>query len=1564
MNSANRRVGLPADVQENIIHNIQKIFPNTVNKELIRAILIKEDWDLEKSLQFLHKTLSSFNKDNKTAGKSNKKNKASNQNNKTQNQSNGDKQLPKPQKQQKKVENVSSNQKKPDLFKKGPAPKQKQKTEPAEQGDWVTIDNPLPAAQTNPAQASSKNSDDKSNSNESKIARKKRLVQNYSIIKHFGEPVNRISAFIKEGIKVMILLRGCSGSGKTTYAHQLLQKEGAQHPGNHIFSTDTYFIQSNGTYCFNHELLQEAHEWNQKLVQLASVEGRSPIFVDNTNTRLWEMREYAMIAVKYGYVLETLEPPTPWFFNEDILSRKTNHSTPRETIRKMLDRYEANLSGEDVIRNLQLAYSPQLTPPQGVIAGLDAPMSKNHKKMLGRTLNNSAEGLFRSNEVKSKINMLMSQKATKSATNKKDDLKDVSVLAKNVPYLTGNVTKKSGVSLSNVRQNSKPPTSCNSSNTSVFPYLRPYDSQNVSVRNTHVAAPSFGLGVSSRKYEYFPRNNIQKSEEQMSDSYNVVSPAGIESRVKPNFAEFCIDISVDQNVKQKEEEEYCDSKLLPSNEVLDNIQDNASDSDETDSEPDNMTSTNSSETSDELEQEVENGATLSYESNLEYVLISNDNLITFQKCHSEMKDIITLEAFRETSGHTASETSKKFEDYLMGFIEKSETDTPVLESDTSESYFEVEQASNSDLQPQILSQESKSLASSSQSCFSAESSTIEVSDLKKNHQLKNGSDNEEINIFGSNKSASHSPKPEFTLVEAMSTSNNNACEKQVEKSPIDTLNMFFPKVSRENLVEIFGTAQFDIDWAVGLLLDSGQEMAINRSSEILTEKNPIPEDSSSNYTKGLHKVFSDSDVKTKLGKVNEPKNPLSEDKGQSFSEFLQENQGISCSSSGQFSEYNKSSLWSSDQKNFTNESNKDFYRSQTSNQSSHSLGAIRKNTNSFGEWDYSKEIPKPMPVEVPKHQRDYSSKNYSKTSVTTNTNYIDFDTLRKVNSNQSQGYVCHDLSKILTGNPDFVSVSTPYYPSSSVLMLDKGTMTIDIGTNQIAKLDSGVERLALMFPRVCRDNLEELFEKCQKDIDWAAGLLLDSGQEMSELYASPETLECSSLEKRDTDKDEEFVDKDQDKSSSEKKQKRRKRGRNSKSDNDVYEELQKQFQSNFVLNENHYTSERMKNHFQKKNPKKMSINESDEPTNVTEVNDEDESNFESLPDNSEEEIVFMLDSDFILQLQSRFGGLLRPNMLGEKTVVNLPLSLARQLHSYVMDSVQQHIQEENIFTDEDEEFARTLQEEENRARGAPSLLEIMDEEVALRKTQKESTNGRSMASALSKQLLLERFPKMDPTTLASILDDTNHSLHQATFVLSSAGHEQAELDNETESPPMEVEEKSALSREEAIKQADAYGDVASQLYELRKDCLRKSQKAYRDGNHSVALYYSDMARWYMERIEKSNSMAAKAILTGYEGWTTLDLHFLQVSEALNVLDLFVDEVIRDLQTTNDRRAVVYVITGRGIHSTGGRPRLKPAVQSRLFKRDLRFVEQNPGMLRVIIPRTALTSYKQNIETSA
>lgn len=42
---ASQQHSLPPDVQENIVHNIQKIFPNYVDKKIIRAVLNRECWD-------------------------------------------------------------------------------------------------------------------------------------------------------------------------------------------------------------------------------------------------------------------------------------------------------------------------------------------------------------------------------------------------------------------------------------------------------------------------------------------------------------------------------------------------------------------------------------------------------------------------------------------------------------------------------------------------------------------------------------------------------------------------------------------------------------------------------------------------------------------------------------------------------------------------------------------------------------------------------------------------------------------------------------------------------------------------------------------------------------------------------------------------------------------------------------------------------------------------------------------------------------------------------------------------------------------------------------------------------------------------------------------------------------------------------------------------------------------------------------------------------------------------------------------------------------------------------
>ncbi|XP_051963152.1 NEDD4-binding protein 2-like 2 isoform X2 [Xyrauchen texanus] len=89
---------------------------------------------------------------------------------------------------------------------------------------------------------------------------------------------------------VLILLRGVPGSGKSTLARELLSTG----PNGMILSTDDYFFQDN-RYVFDHTLLGDAHDWNQKRAERAMLECRSPIIIDNTNVKAWEMKPYVEI---------------------------------------------------------------------------------------------------------------------------------------------------------------------------------------------------------------------------------------------------------------------------------------------------------------------------------------------------------------------------------------------------------------------------------------------------------------------------------------------------------------------------------------------------------------------------------------------------------------------------------------------------------------------------------------------------------------------------------------------------------------------------------------------------------------------------------------------------------------------------------------------------------------------------------------------------------------------------------------------------------------------------------------------------------------------------------------------------------------------------------------------------------------------------------------------------------------------------------------------------------------------------------------------------------------------
>jgi predicted kinase len=150
--------------------------------------------------------------------------------------------------------------------------------------------------------------------------------------------------------KIMYILRGISGSGKSYLSKQILGSN-----RNNIFSTDDFFMKG-GEYMFDPKQLGIAHKWNQDRVADAIKKNVTPIIIDNTNTQKWEAREYVKMAVDAGYDIRFHETTTDWSKDVDELAKRNIHGVPREAIQRMLDRYEDH--SEFTVDNVLNSKSP------------------------------------------------------------------------------------------------------------------------------------------------------------------------------------------------------------------------------------------------------------------------------------------------------------------------------------------------------------------------------------------------------------------------------------------------------------------------------------------------------------------------------------------------------------------------------------------------------------------------------------------------------------------------------------------------------------------------------------------------------------------------------------------------------------------------------------------------------------------------------------------------------------------------------------------------------------------------------------------------------------------------------------------------------------------------------------------------------------------------------------------------------------------------------------------------------------------------------------------------------
>jgi predicted kinase len=135
--------------------------------------------------------------------------------------------------------------------------------------------------------------------------------------------------------KVLVLVRGLPGSGKSTFANLVWNNYA-------ICEADKFFHDEEGNYNFDPSKLKQAHEWCQNKVETKMKDNQNnpqfypEIAVSNTFTQEWEMQVYFDLAKKYGYRVFSI-------IVENRHGSTNVHGVPDDTLKKMKDRFHISL---------------------------------------------------------------------------------------------------------------------------------------------------------------------------------------------------------------------------------------------------------------------------------------------------------------------------------------------------------------------------------------------------------------------------------------------------------------------------------------------------------------------------------------------------------------------------------------------------------------------------------------------------------------------------------------------------------------------------------------------------------------------------------------------------------------------------------------------------------------------------------------------------------------------------------------------------------------------------------------------------------------------------------------------------------------------------------------------------------------------------------------------------------------------------------------------------------------------------------------------------------------------
>jgi predicted kinase len=133
-------------------------------------------------------------------------------------------------------------------------------------------------------------------------------------------------------MKRLTLICGPSGIGKSTLAEALVDKLGG------IWrEADTYFINDDMQYVFNHADLPKAHQWCQDECREWMLAGCENIVISNTFTTMWERKPYIDLAREHGYEVVIIKA-FPVDLKAERLAQLSTHDVPVNVVQNQMNR--------------------------------------------------------------------------------------------------------------------------------------------------------------------------------------------------------------------------------------------------------------------------------------------------------------------------------------------------------------------------------------------------------------------------------------------------------------------------------------------------------------------------------------------------------------------------------------------------------------------------------------------------------------------------------------------------------------------------------------------------------------------------------------------------------------------------------------------------------------------------------------------------------------------------------------------------------------------------------------------------------------------------------------------------------------------------------------------------------------------------------------------------------------------------------------------------------------------------------------------------------------------------